>query len=418
MTRSTNRRQFLRTAAGLTGAAGIFGWRQQMRLAAAELGQQGKHCILLWMQGGPSQFETFDPKPGHANGGETKAIATSVPGIEISENLPRTAQAMNDICLVRSMTSKEGSHPRASFLLHTGYLPAPTVKYPTWGSVVAKELGEPGFELPQFVRIGRNRGGDGAGLLGVSYDPFQLGDASRPPENTSLTTPVPRYERRLQLLGQLEAGFESTGGQKEVADHRQLYAKASKLVLSPKMTAFDLQRESAAMRESYGSSEFANGCLMARRLVEAGVPCVEVSLGNWDTHDDNFARCKTLCEQLDQPYARLLADLRERGLLDRTLVIWMGEFGRTPKVNPRGGRDHFPRTFSVALAGAGVRGGQVIGATGPAGDEPRDRPVAVADLFRSFCYGLSINADRENMSSIGRPIKIVDGGEVVPQIFG
>jgi len=411
------RRDFLRTAVA-AGATGLFGWRQQLRAVAAELGKQGQHCILLWMQGGPSQLETLDPKPGHANGGETKAIDTSVPGIKISENLPALAASMQNLCLIRSMTSKEGSHPRATYLLHTGYLPAPTVKYPTWGSIVAKELGDPNFELPHFVRIGRARTGDSAGLLGVGYDPFYLTDANRAPDNTAISGTQARYQKRLGLLSRLEDGFASAGGQQEVADHRKLYEKASKLILSPKMEAFDVQRESAEARAAYGSSEFANGCLLARRLVESGVACVEVALGNWDTHDNNFERSRTLCEQLDRPFAQLIADLKQRGLFDRTLIIWMGEFGRTPRINPRGGRDHFPRAYSVALAGGGVRGGQVIGETNAGGEEVKDRPVAVADLFRTFCHGLRINADRENMSSIGRPIKIVDGGEVVTEVFG
>lgn len=411
------RRDFLRACAG-AGAASLIDWRSHLRLEAAELAKQRRHCILLWMQGGPSQLETLDPKMGHANGGETKAIDTSVPGIQLAENLPHLAKVMSDVCLVRSMTSKEGSHPRATYLLHTGYLPAPTVKYPTLGSIVGKELGDPDFELPHFVRIGRARSSDGAGLLGVGYDPFNLSEANRPPDNTAIPSTTARYQKRLGLLGQLEAGFESAGGQQEVADHRKLYDKASKLILSPKMEAFDVQRETAATREAYGSSEFGTGCLLARRLIEAGVACVEVTLGNWDTHDNNFERARSLCEQLDQPYAQLIADLKQRGLLDRTLIIWMGEFGRTPRINPRGGRDHFPRAYSVALAGGGVRGGQVIGQTSANGEEVKDRPVEVPDLFRTFCHGLGINADRENMSSIGRPIKIVDGGKVIPEVFG
>lgn len=189
------------------------------------------------------------------------------------------------------------------------------------------------------------------------------------------------------------------------------------MVLSPKMEAFDLSKESDKMRAAYGPTEFGNGCLLARRLVETGVPCVEVGLGNWDTHDGNFDRCRELSAQMDGPAAQLITDLKQRGMLDKTLVIWMGEFGRTPRINPRGGRDHYPRAFSVALAGGGIRGGQVIGSTDAGGSDVRDRPVTVPDLFRSFCRSLKIDADKENMSSIGRPIKIVDGGEVVQEAF-
>ena len=416
-----HRRDFLRAipAAGVAigAAAGMSNWSSVMSLQAAELKQKGMACILLWMQGGPSQFETFSPKPSHANGGETKAIATSVPGIELSENLPQLAKVMQEICLIRSMTSKEGSHPRATFLMHTGYLPAPTVKYPTLGAIVAHELGDKAFDLPSFVRVGRARSNDGGGLLGVEYDPFVMTEPNRLPDNTALTTDAQRYERRLGLLGKLDAEYASQGGKQEVADHQKLYGKASKLVLSPRMEAFDLSKEPQSAHDEYGKGEFASGCLLARRLIESGVTCVEVGLGNWDTHDNNFERSKGLCEQLDQPYAALINDLKRRGMLDRTLVICMGEFGRTPKINPRGGRDHFPRAYSVALAGGGVKGGQVIGATDPSGTDVTERAVTVTDLFQTFCHSLKINAAKETMSSIGRPIKFVDGGEVVKEVF-
>jgi hypothetical protein len=412
------RRDFLRTISAAGAAAGALSWADVMSLEAADLRSRGMACILLWMQGGPSQFETFSPKPGHSNGGETKAIDTSVSGIQIAENLPKTAQVMDDICIVRSMNSKEGSHPRATFLMHTGYLPSASVKYPTIGAHVAHQLGDPAFDLPSFVRVGPQRGGPGGGLLGVEFDPLTVADANRMPENTTLATNDARYRRRLQLLGRLESEFEANGGQQEVYDHRKLYDKASKLVLSPKMDTFNLQREPSSMRQAYGSSQFANGCLLARRLVEAGVTFVEVTAGNWDTHDNNFERSKQLCQQIDQPYAQLLADLKQRGMLDKTLVIWMGEFGRTPRVNARAGRDHYPRAFNVTLAGGGVKGGQVIGKTDAGGDSVTSRPVGVSDLFRTICHGLQINADHENMSSVGRPIKIVDGGQAVKEVFG
>lgn len=412
------RRDFLRAIPAAGAAAGLLTWPEWMTVQAAQLRQQGKACILLWMQGGPSQFETFSPKPNHPNGGETKAIATSVPGIEIAENLPEVARVMNELCVIRSVQSKEGNHPRAQYLLHTGYLPSASVKYPTLGAHVAHQLGDPASELPGFVRIGRARSGGGGGLLGVSYDPFSIGNPERMPDNTSLASDQDRYRRRLKLLDRLETGFETTGGKQEVADHRKLYEQASRLVLSPKMQAFDVEREPADVRQAYGDSSFAHGCLLARRLVEEGITFVEVIADNWDTHFDNFAQTRERCQEIDRPYAQLLRDLRERGLLERTLVVWMGEFGRTPRINARGGRDHFPRAFNVALAGAGVRGGQVIGRTADDGASVADRPVSVNDLFRTFCQSLAINPDHENMSSIGRPIKIVDGGQVVSEVFG
>lgn len=413
-----SRRDFLRVIPTAALAAGAVSWQDAMIASAADLRKRKRACILLWMQGGPSQFETFSPKPGHANGGETKAIKTAVTGIEIAESLPETAKAMEHLCLIRSMTSKEGSHPRASYLMHTGYLPTASVKYPTLGSIVAHEIGDPANDLPSFVRIGGGRFGDSAGLLGVDYDPFAMQAAGRPPENTSITTTEARYQRRLNLLSRLEADYANRGGKQEVTDHKKVYAQAAKMILSPKMDAFDLDKEPQKVRDLYGSSAFGQGCLLARRLVESGVTFVEVNLGNWDTHDNNFERSKTLCGQLDQPFAALLADLEQRGMLDSTLVVWMGEFGRTPRINPRGGRDHYPRAFNVALGGCGVKGGQVIGKTDAGGENVEDRPGSVSDLFRTICHGLAIDADKENMSSIGRPIRIVDGGEVVKEVFG
>jgi len=412
------RRDFLKSIAGSAAVAGGLTWSDQLTASAADLRKQGKACILLWMQGGPSQFETFSPKPGHENGGETKAISTAVPGIEIAAGLPKTAEMMKDLCVIRSMNSREGAHPRATYLMHTGYLPTASVKYPTLGSIVSHEIGDHGAELPSFVRIGGGRFGDSAGLLGVDYDPFVMQSAGRSPDNTSLPTSTARYNRRLNLLGKLEQDFASQGGQQEVADHQKVYDRAAKMILSPQMKAFDLDKESASTRKLYGESEFGKGCLLARRLVQAGVTFIEVSLGNWDTHFDNFTNTTRLCGQLDQPFAALIQDLKQQGMLDNTLVLWMGEFGRTPKINPRSGRDHFPKAFNMALAGGGVKGGQVIGKTNASGDSVTDSPVNVNDMLRTVVSGLGIDADKENMSNIGRPIKIVDGGRLVPGIFG
>jgi len=416
--RVVRRRDFLRSVSLGAAAVGLCSWSEWMSLQAAELRRQGMSCILLWMAGGPSQFETWDPKPGHDNGGETKDIATSVPGIRIAENLPETARVMDEICLIRSLTGREGAHARASYLMHTGYLPMASVQYPTLGSIAAQQLADPSFDLPSFVRVGGTRGGADGGFLGVQFDPFEMSSAERPPENTSLPTNQPRFRRRMSLLGKLEAEFGEQGAKQEVANQSQVYDKAADMVLSPKMDVFDIEREPRSVREAYGESPVGAGCLLARRLVESGVTFVEVTSNGWDTHLDNFDRSRDLCQQVDQPYAQLLRDLRHRGMLDKTLVLWMGEFGRTPRINPRGGRDHYPQAFSVAMAGGGVRGGQVVGATDAGGVKVTDRPVGVADLLRTVCQSLQIDADHENMSSIGRPIPIVDGGAVVTEVFG
>lgn len=416
--RVIRRRDFLRqmTVAGV--AAGTWNWTDAIAASAEQLRSQGMACILLWMQGGPSQFETFSPKPNHPNGGETKSIPTNVTGIEISENLPHCAKVMDDLAIIRSMTSKEGNHQRATYLLHHGYLPMGGVNFPTLGANVAHEIGVAANQLPSFVRIGGRVANAGTGgFLGVDYDPLELRSANRPPQNTRPLTNVDRYKRRLQLLDSMEQSYSQGAGSQVVADHRKLLNSATDMIMSPSMKAFDLADEPTSLRLGYGKGEFAAGCMMARRLVEHGVTFVEVVSNGWDTHLDGFNRARELTAQIDQPMAMLVSDLKQRGMLENTLVLWMGEFGRTPKINPRAGRDHFPRAFNAVIAGGGTRGGQVIGATNEAGTVVTDHPVTVPDLFRSVYSALGIDADQENMSRIGRPIKLVDGGAVVTELF-
>lgn len=412
---TTGRREFLQAiaGAGAVGAAACCGWTERLRLQADELKRQGRACILLWMQGGPSQFETFDPKPGQPTGGETKAISTNVAGIELADNLPRLAQVANRLAVIRSLTSKEGNHQRATALMQSSYLPSASVAYPVLGSVTAHELADAAAELPAFVRIGRGNGLRGGGFLGAAYDPFVVADPSRPPENAQPATDVARYRRRLELRGMLDAAAATTSGL--AADQQALYDKAARMVLSPAMQAFEVAEEPEASRQAYGQSAFATGCVLARRLVETGVPFVEVVHPGWDTHQDNFNQSRRLCGEIDQPFAALLTDLADRGLLDRTLVAWMGEFGRTPQINPAAGRGHFPRAFSVALAGCGVRGGQTIGKTSADGSDVAERPVTTVDLFRTIYKALGVDADKKFMSPIGRPIPIVDGGQPVDE---
>jgi uncharacterized protein (DUF1501 family) len=415
------RRDFLKglsataVAGGLAG--GLLHWTDLVTANASELRKQGKACILLWMQGGPSQFETFSPKPGHANGGETKAIATAVSGIQIAADYPELAKQAKEFAIIRSMNSREGAHPRAQLLMHSGYLPMATVKYPTLGSIAAHELADSASQLPSFVRIGGGRNSGSAGFLGVEYDPFDIGNPNAPPTNASLPTDVMRYHDRINLLNQLEADANGSKPTAEAQEHQKLYDRAGKMILSPDMKAFDLTKETQKMRTSYGDSNFASGCLLARRLIESGVTFVEIVVDGWDTHQDNFGRTGKLADTIDKPFAMLLSDLKQRGMLDSTLVIWMGEFGRTPNINANAGRDHYPRAFNVALAGGGVRGGRVIGETDAGGAEIKDRPVSVNDLFQTFCHSLGMQAAKENMSPIGRPIKIVDGGKPVKELF-
>jgi len=402
-------------------AAGGLGWGDVVSAHAPAIRKRGKACILLWMQGGPSQFETFSPLEGHKNGGDTKAIATNVAGMRFAEHWPEAAKVADRLAVIRSMTSKEGSHPRASYLLHTGYLPNPSARHPTLGSIVSSQLaaarGGDTADLPPVVRIGgRGRNDSGAGLLGMQWEPFEMRDPAQNPANTRPQVATDRHLRRLDLMDRLDAGFAKQLPQ-EAADHRDLYRRATRMILSADMTAFDLDAEPESVRATYGDGGFASGCLLARRLVEHGVSFVEVVSNGWDTHQDNFEKVAELAGGVDRPMAALIRDLASRGMLDDTLVIWMGEFGRTPQVNPRGGRDHFPRSFNAVLAGGGVGGGRVIGRTDNAGVEVVDRPVTVPDLFATFCRSLGIDPTVENMASSGRPIKLVDDGTAVEELF-
>lgn len=412
--RGVSRRRFIRYVASAGAAAGMLSFRDLLALRADELRRQGRSMILLWMAGGPSQFETFDPKPGTDNGGPTEAIGTSVPGIQIAQGWDQTAQVMDQIALVRSLTNREGQHQRASYQLHTGYLPSGSVKHPSFASAVVKEIAPSDCELPAFVAVGNTVG---AGFLGVDYEPFVVNDPGRLPQNVGIPVSDARYDRRLGLLDRLEEDFAERGAREAVSSHRQLYGKAARLVKTPQTKAFDFADEPAALIEKYGGTQFGHGCLLARRLVEAGVTFVEIVSNGWDTHQDNFERTSQLSSQVDPAMAALISDLKDRGLLERTVVAWMGEFGRTPRVNPRTGRDHYPRVFSAALAGGGIQGGRVIGASSADGSSVADRPVQVADLFASICKSLQVDPQHENISPLGRPMKIVDGGEVVKELF-
>ena len=409
-----SRRSFLHSVSAGTIAAGTLSFRDLMSLQAAELRKQGRSMILLWMQGGPSQMETFDPKPGHENGGPTKAIDTAVPGIHIANGWEQTAKVMQEIALIRSMTNREGNHQRATYQMHTGYVPSGSVKHPSLGANIASQLANPDFDLPAVVSVGPTVG---AGFLGVDYEPFVVGNPGQLPANVARPVPEKRYNRRLRLLGRLEEDFADRGGKVVVDNHRRLYGKASNMVLSSQVKAFDINNESQDLRDRYGNTNFGRGCLLARRLVEAGTTFVEVRSGGWDTHQDNFDRVSTLAGQVDPAMATLIADLKERGQLERTLVVWMGEFGRSPRVNPRTGRDHYPRVFNMAMAGGGVKGGQVIGSSTGNGTAVKDGRVTVADLFCSICRSLNVDPRTENISPLGRPMKIVDGGKVVEQLF-
>jgi hypothetical protein len=303
--------------------------------------------------------------------------------------------------------------------MHTGYVPNGSVRYPAFGAVAAKYAGPQEFDLPHFVTVGGRGGGNGSGPLGMAYTPFVVNDPNRMPNNVEMPGGVNsgRFERRLGLMRDLSEEYAESGGRNLVEAHGTVVNGAARMVRSPRLRAFDLSQERAADRDRYGRNAFGQGCLLARRLVEAGVTFVEVESNGWDTHQENFTATRRLAGTVDPGFGSLVTDLRERGLLERTLVIWMGEFGRTPRINGNNGRDHWPRSFTVALAGAGIRGGRTLGATSSSGTEVTQRPVGVADLFCTFCQALGINPRREYMTPLARPVPIVEGGRPVAELF-
>jgi hypothetical protein len=431
-----SRRDWLRlSAAGVLGGS-MSGWLETLADETAKDPLRQRSCILLWMAGGPSQLDTFDLKPGHPNGGEFKEIETAVPGIHISEHLPKVAASIEHLVPIRSMKTEEGDHTRATFHLRTGYRPIGPIHYPTFGSLVAKELGRDDAELPCFVSITPERGispsAFGPGFLGPKFAPLVVGggrgsirqagedDYERALQVQDLDLPlgvdVEQADARLELLDVLQDGFLGSHPDRAALSHRSAYLRAVRMMRSEAAGAFQLDDEPAALRDAYGRNRFGQGCLLARRLVERGVPFVEVSLTGvagqqffgWDSHQDNFNAVRQLSEILDPAWATLLSDLDSKGLLDTTLVAWMGEFGRTPKINDNSGRDHFPQAWSTVLGGGGIRGGQVIGKTSDDGLEVVDRPVTVADLMATISLALGIDPMIQNLSNVGRPIRIAD----------
>jgi hypothetical protein len=430
-----DRRQWLRSALGAGLALPGGSWLRGLAADAARDPARKRACILLWMAGGPSQIDTFDPKPGQPTGGPLKAIDSSVPGIHLSELFPGLAKQMKHLAIVRSMSTKEGDHARATYLLRTGYVQQEPIQYPTLGSLFCKELGRLDDPLPGFVSIatrrGLNDGGFSAGYLGPDYAPLLVGNGDTDPYARLLTEKalrvpnmVPasgvdpsRNATRVGLLRSMNEEFVATRDALAARSLGSAYTRALRLMGSEARKAFDLDDEKTSVRDAYGRNLFGQGCLLARRLVERGVPFVEVSLGRvqgafsgWDTHARNFTSLKSLCGVLDPAWSMLVRELDERGLLKTTTVVWMGEFGRTPRINPQSGRVHYPNAWSVVLGGGGIKGGQTVGETTPDGAEVKKRPVSVPDLLATVCRALGIDPEKSNLSNIGRPIHIVNRG--------
>ena len=426
------RRELMRlSAAGVAGASlsGWFGLLADHAARAAAPPARPKSCILLWMAGGPSHHDTFDPKPDAPADvrGDLKAIPTSVPGIQVSERFPHFAQLMQHAALLRGMSTDESEHGRARIYVHTGYKPGfGGLRYPLLGSLVSAELGRPDASLPNFVVTGALAGKNNfltdAGYRGARHEPLVLSNPGQGLENLNPPVPADDFDDRANVLDQLEQGFARTSQAGAATAHATTFRRTLELMRSDKTKAFDVAQEPAASRKQYGESKFGDCCLLARRLVEAGVSFVEVYLGDWDTHTKPMADIALgLMTQVDDGLSALVTDLKARGLLDTTLIICMGEFGRTPKIGIGknvGGRDHWSRAFSSVLIGGGIKGGQTIGKTDGNGAEVIDHPIRIKDFMASVCEVLGIDHNKQAQAPGGRPVHIVDeGAKPIRELF-
>ncbi|MEW4455586.1 DUF1501 domain-containing protein [Bremerella sp. JC817] len=428
-----SRRRFLQTSAGLVGAASC-AWLPRLAAAAAPNPDRKRSCILLWMSGGPTQTDTFDMKPGHANGGEFKEVATSVPGLRFSEHFAGLAKQADRLAVVRGMSTREGDHQRGTYLMHTGQRPGGPLNYPSIGASLAKVMRPDFSTLPNYVAVNPsgvlNGSALGPGFLGPRYAAATVGvRAAANAEDTDapanlgvdfLALPAgvdqKRQDARLAMWEAQQNQFLSSHPSGAAEAQATIFQSAVKMMHPEAASAFDLSQEALATREAYGKGTFGQGCLIARRLVERGVPFVEVTLGGnglgWDTHQGNFPAVERLSKELDQGWSTLMRELAERDLLESTTICWMGEFGRTPNINNTAGRDHFPDAWTCVLAGGGIAGGQAYGQTDEAGMEVTDGKTEVQDLLATLCQAVGVDPSIEHYSPEARPIKISEGKPV------
>jgi uncharacterized protein (DUF1501 family) len=404
---SCDRRGFLKLA-GLCWLTPI----GQILAAEAERSRRpAQSIILLWLGGGPSQLETFDPHPNTRIAAGTRAIATAAKGIELAAGFEQLAGQMGSVTLIRSMVSKEGDHERGTYMMKRGYRPDPTVEHPSIGAICCHELPVAGTEIPRHISILTGQWPSRGGFLGGEFDAFQTGDPQGPLPDVSAGVSAARDLARVRDLEVLERAFaRGRRARTEATLHREKLARAREMMSSEQLKAFDVSQEPAAVRAEYGNTSFGRGCLAARRLIEVGVRCVEVTLDGWDSHVSNHQIQSARVRELDPAFAALLRDLKRRSLLDRTVVLCCGEFGRTPKINVTAGRDHWPNGFSLALAGAGLRGGIAIGETDPEGVKGPVRPTTVEDVHATVLTAIGLDPARTNIArATGRPIKLSEG---------
>ncbi len=415
------RRDLLKaSAAGLLTTVAVPWFHSLSRAAARAPAKKHKACILLWMDGGPSQAHTFDPKPG----GEYTAVQTAVPGVRVTDCLPKMADAMKDVALLRGMTTTEGDHYRAKYLLHTGYSRVGGFEHPALGCIASAEIGSDTSEMPNFVTIdaGFDKGNGGRlyrsvpTYLGVKHAPLAVSDPNKGVEN--LTAADSDFDEQLELLRRAERRFATELPAAPVQAKQTALERAVTLMRSERAKAFDLDKEPLKTRDAYGSHKFGRACLMARRLVEAGTTFVEIFHRGWDDHEGAGKRIKTRCEWMDPAMATLITDLKDRGLLDSTLVVWMGEFGRSPVK----GDGHYARAWTTLLAGGGVKGGRVVGKTDEKDKNPGgtvvERPITAPDFFATICKTLGVDGSKEVTAPGDRPMRLVDkSGKPVDELF-
>ena len=415
---SLARRAFLgqaaRAAFGITLLDGLAG-----RPAAAAPAAGGTNVIYLMMRGAMSHIDTFDPKPGREEQGETKAIATKLPGVMFGEHLPLLAGLADRLAVIRSLTTETGAHEQGTYLMRTSYPQLNSIRHPAFGSWALHVLGKRSRDLPGYVLVGNGNEHPGCGFLDPAVTPVPLADPERGLENIARPAYLSQanFERRLSLAERIDGDFKRHYAGRQIEAYDQMYADAVRLMGSGDLAAFDISREDVATRERYGRSRLGQGCLLARRLVESGVRCVEVEMGGWDMHRDLWEELPEKVGELDTAMAALIDDLAARGLLGSTLVVLATEFGRTPKVNENAGRDHHPAVFSCVLAGAGVKPGVVHGASDAAGRLPDRDAVSVADFNATIAAACGMPWEKEFVAPNGRPFKIGNDGTPVAAVL-
>lgn len=415
--RGMTRRHFVSHLLGASAmVAPAVMWGGTLQAHAADLQKRGKSAILLWMGGGPSTMDIWDLKPGAATGGPFQPIGTSG-NAQICEHLPMLAKQMHHFAVVRSMSTREADHERGRYYMHTGYVPNPNIEHPSYGAVLSHELAaqRDGLEIPPFVAVGG--GSVGPGFLGMAWAPFTVSSNGQV-RDLAGGLDDDRLFQRMTALDLIENRFVGQQRGSVAADHQKILKKTLYLMTSKQMDAFQVNLEPPAVQERYGSNDFGRGCLMARRLVEQGVPFVEVDFGGWDNHQNIFPTLKDdKLPIMDRAMSALVEDLEQRGLLQDTAIIWMGEFSRTPRINGNAGRDHWARAWSVVLGGAGLRGGIVVGETNEDGTRVMSEPYTSEDVLATVCRGLGVSLETTFTSRNGRPMKIANGGKVIEGVI-